>query len=112
MVDIGPLICSGKKGFYPSEAEDVEKQNLNLKMKELANEMKETKEDLNELSDQLEEHLKTTTTTSTTITTTTTTTTTTVPPSNSVLVLSSFNSKNKPMVVSFEGSFMKNIIIV
>ena len=38
-VDIGPLICSGKKGFYPSEAEEIEKQNLNLKMKELTNEI-------------------------------------------------------------------------
>ena len=39
-------------------------------------------------------------------TTTTTTTTTTVPPLNTVLVLSSYNSNNKPMAVSFEGLFL------
>ena len=71
--DIGPLICSGKKGFYPSEADDIEKETVNSRLEELNNEMKETKENLSEISDQLEEHLRTTTTTSTTTTTTTTT---------------------------------------
>lgn len=73
--DIGPIICSGKKGFYPSEADDIAKETLNSKLDELKNEMKEAKENLGEISDQLEEHLRTTTTT-TTITSTTNTTTT------------------------------------
>ena len=103
--DIGPFICSGKKGFYPSETEDIEKENLTLEINELKNEIKETKEDLYEISDQLEEHLRTTTTT-----TSTTTTTTTVPPSLAVLVLSNWSSSNKPMVLSFDGTFSNNFI--
>ena len=71
--NIGPLICSGKEGFYPSEAEDMEKETLNSKINELKNDMQETKEELEELSDQLEDHLRTTTTTTTTTSTTTTT---------------------------------------
>jgi len=75
--DIGPLVCSGKKGYYPSEAEDMEKEKLNSKLNKLTTEIEETNEDLQELSDQLNEHLRTTTTTTTTTTTSTTTTTTT-----------------------------------
>ena len=48
--NIGPLICFGKKGFYPSEADDIEKENLELRLNELINKVKETKKDLNELS--------------------------------------------------------------
>ena len=59
---LGPLICSGKKGYFPSEAEDVEMEDIKSKIDELAV--------------QLEEHLRTTTTTTTTTTSTTTTTTT------------------------------------
>ena len=53
--NIGPLICSGKKGSYPSETERFEKEKLNRKLLELTNEIEETKEDLNALSDQAEE---------------------------------------------------------
>ena len=55
--DIGPLICSGKKGFYPSETGDIEKELVNSRLNELKNEMKEIKENLSEISDQLDEHL-------------------------------------------------------
>ena len=74
---IGPLICSGKQGFYPSEAEDFEKQTLKSKIYNLTNEIAETKQGLHDLSDQLEDHMKTTTTKTTTTTTTSTRTTTT-----------------------------------
>ena len=49
--DIGPLMCSGKKGHYPSEAKILEKEKLNIRLNELTNYMEETKADLNELSD-------------------------------------------------------------
>ena len=70
--NIGPLICFGKTGFYPSEAEDMKKETLNSKIDELTNNMKETKEELHELFDQLEDHIRATTTTTTTTTTSTT----------------------------------------
>ena len=43
--DIGPLICSGKNGTYPSEAGNLEKENLNRKLLELTNEIAEIKKD-------------------------------------------------------------------
>ena len=66
--NIGPLICSGKNGYYPSEAENVHKETLNSKMNDLTNDIAETKEDLQDLFDVLEDHLRTTTTTTTTTT--------------------------------------------
>ena len=53
--DIGPLLCVGKKGLYPSESEKLEKQKLNRRLLELTNELAETKEGLDELTDQTEE---------------------------------------------------------
>ena len=61
-------MCSGKRGYYPSEAEKVEKETLKSKIDDLTNEISETKEDLQDLSGQLEDHLRTTTTTTTTTT--------------------------------------------
>ena len=40
--DIGPLLCVGKKGFYPSEAKNLEKEKLDRKLLELTNELEET----------------------------------------------------------------------
>ena len=61
-------MCSGKKEFHPSEAEDLEKQNLNSKIKDLTDGIKVTKGDLHAVSDQLREHLRTTTTITSTTT--------------------------------------------
>jgi len=66
--DIGPLICSGKTGFYPSEADKLEKEKLNIRLNKLTNKIAETKEGLHELSEELEDHMRTTTTTTTTTT--------------------------------------------
>ena len=68
--NVGPLICSGKNGFYPSEADDIAKETFNSRLDELKNEMKETKENLSEISDHLDDYLRTTTSTTTTTTTT------------------------------------------
>ena len=57
--DIGPLVCSGKTGNYPSEATDVEKETLKSKLNDLTNDIAETKGDLHDLSEQLEDHLRT-----------------------------------------------------
>ena len=59
-------MCSGKQGYYPSEAEIVEKETLTSKIYNLTNVISETKEDLHDLSERLEDHLRTTTTTTTT----------------------------------------------
>ena len=56
--NIGPLICSGKEGHYPSEAKILEKEKMNLRLNELTNDIKDTKADLIELSDQAEEFKK------------------------------------------------------
>ena len=54
-VKIGPLICSGKKGSYPSEAENFEKEKLKRKLLQLTNQIAETKKDLDKLVDQSDE---------------------------------------------------------
>ena len=50
--NIGPLTCSGKSGHYPSEAKTLQKEKLNFRLNELTTDLKETKADLNKLSDQ------------------------------------------------------------
>ena len=64
------------------QTNDVIKQNLNSKIYNLTNEIAETKADLNELSYRLKYNglMR-----------------------NAVLVLSTYNSGNKPMVVTFGG---------
>lgn len=73
--NVGPLVCTGKRGFYPSEL---------------------TKEGLNELSEQINYHPRT----RTTIAATRAISSTVAPTSNAVLVLTDFA---KPMVISFDG---------
>ena len=69
-------------------ADEVKSQNLNSKIHELTNEIAETKDNLNELSDQLENHSRFHAATP-----------------KAVLVLSTWNSNNKPMVVTFDGKY-------
>ena len=72
---IEPLICTGKKGYYPSEAENIEKRDMKLKLSNFMNQLQDTREDLDDLSNKLENYLRTTkpptTAPPTTITTTT-----------------------------------------
>ena len=72
---IGPLVCTGKRGLYPSE---------------------ETKEDSIELPEQNRDHSRTTTK----ITTTRSISSTVSSTSNAVLILNDFTN---PMIITFDG---------
>ena len=72
-VKLGPFICEGKKGHFPSEAEDIEKKKLNSKIDNLRSVLESFQGNLNNITDKLDDHLRTTAKT-TTITTTITTT--------------------------------------
>ena len=37
--NIGPLVCSGKKGVFPSEADDIEKERIKSRLRNLENEL-------------------------------------------------------------------------
>ena len=73
---LGPLTCYGKRGHYPSENENLELENIKSSLTKLKNELNSTKlqqveiiNSIETISDNLEDHLKTTTTTTTTTTT-------------------------------------------
>ena len=77
---LGPLTCFGKRGNYPSEADQVELENIKSALLVVKNELKSTKQqqekmksNVQAVSDKLDDHLRTTTSTTTTTTTTTTT---------------------------------------
>ena len=103
--NVGPLICSGKNGFYPSEADDIAKETFNSRLDELKNEIKETKENLSEISDHLDDYLRTTTST-------TTTTTTTDRDAQTVISLLSCSGLNflrlPPVVIWYDGHVFVN----
>ena len=53
--DMGPFVCSGKNGFYSSQAEGIEKEKLNSRLEKLTNDILQTEENLDELSDRTRE---------------------------------------------------------
>ena len=74
---LGPLLCFGKNGHYPSEAEQVELEAIKSSLSKLKNEFISTKRqqegikrNIQSVSEKLDDHLRTTTSTTTTTTTT------------------------------------------
>ena len=75
--DIGPFICSGKRGLFPSEVKDFKSKMMMSNLENIRNELDVTKNDLSKVATQLESHLRKTTTITENVTTKATTTITT-----------------------------------